>query len=724
MISSCLLGIRAWSTTFLTKFLILALTFVQGCQELQTLSIEEHLERAQLYQEQQDFEDSILELKVVLQGNPDHTKARLLLAKAQLALGDASSAECQLRRARKLGMSKQNVQIPLLHALILQNKYEEVLIESDTSLSKAPTETLLYLRGLASFGLGRFDDARAAFEQALHANPQAVDPLLGLAKVSLAENHLEEADGYLQPILNQRIEAWLLKGQLEMLSLNFKEAEQAFSRVLNKYEHYVPAKLGQIRSLLALGNTPAAMVKIEQTLKRSPQLAEAHYLKAISALLQDDLVVAQASAWEAVRLDQHHMPSIGVLGFVDHEMGHLEQAEANLSRYLRTYPEDTTARKTLAATRFKLGLTTGAIDALQSILEKNPDDPSTLMLLGTIYLANLESSAKDHPASTAAHAEANISVAQVRAILEGAVREQAGTEVADSKIPSAETGSKKCTNALKAIAYLSRKNHDKALEVIDHTLEKYPNDALILATAGMIYNAKGDTAQAFEKFKRAEELDPAGTDASLLLAQLAEDEKDSENACAHYFSILQTDSSNTRAIQGIQRLNCQALTAGNRLTKVSSKLAEAKAKRKVKANQLIKKFLSDIFDQSTRLTADFALNKRNARALLKIVTTPTHEERSELYRMLISKTSSSNHSLHGRAASNAGVSAQQTAYSSLQTLKLPPELQMVFNAINKVIGFLAKIKELIYNHPLITVLIGLLVIVIFELILRPRTRKI
>jgi tetratricopeptide (TPR) repeat protein len=85
-----------------------------------------------------------------------------------------------------------------------------VLIESDTSISEAPTETILYLRGLASFGLGRLDEARAAFEQALHANPEAVDPLLGLAKVSLAENRLEEADGYLQPILNQRIEACYL----------------------------------------------------------------------------------------------------------------------------------------------------------------------------------------------------------------------------------------------------------------------------------------------------------------------------------------------------------------------------------------------------------------------------------------------------------------------------------------------------------------------------------
>jgi putative PEP-CTERM system TPR-repeat lipoprotein len=724
MISTYLLGIRAWSSTFLTKFLLLTLTFVQGCQEIQILSIEEHLERAQRYQAQQKFEDSIIELKVVLQGNPDHTKARLLLAKAQLALGDASSAECQLKRARKLGMSKQNVQIPLLHALILQNKFEEVLIESDTSVSEAPTETLLYLRGLAFFGLGRLDDARAAFEQALHANSEAVDPLLGLAKVSLAENRLEEADGYLQPVLNQRIEAWLVKGQLEMLRLNFEEAEHAFRRVLNKYEHYVPAKLGQIRSLLALGNTPAAIDKIEQTLKRSPQLAEAHYLKAISALLQDDLVVAQASAWEALRLDQHHMPSIGVLGFVDHAMGHLEQAEANLSRYLRTYPEDTTARKALVATRLKLGLTAGAIDALQSILEKSPHDPSTLMLVGAIYLASLEGSAKDSTASTAAQAESNISVVQVRAILEGAVQEHTGTGVADSKIPAAETGSKKYADALKAIAYLSRKNHDKALEVIGQTSEKYPNDALILVTAGMIYNAKSDTALAYEKFKQAEELEPVGTDASLLLAQLAEDEKDSESACAHYFSILQTDSGNARAIQGIQRLNCQALTAGNRLTKASSKLTEAKLKRNVKANQFIKKFLLDIFDHSTRLTADFALNKRNASALLKIVATPTHEERSELYHMLLSKSSNLNHSLHGRAASNTGVSAQQTAYSNLQTLKLPPELQMVFNAINKVIGFLAKIKDLIYNHPLITVLVGLLFIVIFELIFHLRTRKI
>jgi Flp pilus assembly protein TadD len=47
--------------------------------------------------------------------------------------------------------------------------------------------------------------------------------------------------------------------------------------------------------------------------------------------------------------------------------------------------------------------------------------------------------------------------------------------------------------------------------MIEQTSEKYPNDALILATAGMIYNATGDIALAYETFKQTEELDPAGT---------------------------------------------------------------------------------------------------------------------------------------------------------------------------------------------------------------------
>ena len=89
----------AWTRTrlyiFSSIFLILLLATIQGCQEKQILSIEEHLERGQFYLEQQNFEASIIDLKIVLQGEPDHAEARLLLAKAQLALGDASSAETQ-----------------------------------------------------------------------------------------------------------------------------------------------------------------------------------------------------------------------------------------------------------------------------------------------------------------------------------------------------------------------------------------------------------------------------------------------------------------------------------------------------------------------------------------------------------------------------------------------------------------------------------------------------
>src|SRR3990167_9352632 len=79
----------------------LTLAAIAGCgapSDTQSL-----IAKAQEYRQKGDDMAAIIELKNLLQKNPDHAQARYLLGLAYLRAGDEASAEAELRRALKLG---------------------------------------------------------------------------------------------------------------------------------------------------------------------------------------------------------------------------------------------------------------------------------------------------------------------------------------------------------------------------------------------------------------------------------------------------------------------------------------------------------------------------------------------------------------------------------------------------------------------------------------------
>ena len=64
----------------------------------------------------------MIELKKVLQNNPDNRDARLLLGEVSLLTGEAAAAEKELRRAQELGIPREKLIIPLGRALLAQGQ--------------------------------------------------------------------------------------------------------------------------------------------------------------------------------------------------------------------------------------------------------------------------------------------------------------------------------------------------------------------------------------------------------------------------------------------------------------------------------------------------------------------------------------------------------------------------------------------------------------------------
>ena len=107
----------------------------------------------------------------------------------------ASSAETELRAALAHGISRERVQLPLAQALVLQNKAEALLKETDPGIISGHEAAVLHgLRARAHLMLGQSDQAEQEIGKALDIEPKSASSLLIMSQILQAKGKLAEAE--------------------------------------------------------------------------------------------------------------------------------------------------------------------------------------------------------------------------------------------------------------------------------------------------------------------------------------------------------------------------------------------------------------------------------------------------------------------------------------------------------------------------------------------------
>ena len=96
----------------ITGYLIALLIFIvsAGCDSKGDVA--SHLQKAQTYLGEKKYNESIIELKNVLQLDPNHQEARYLLGTIYIKVGNGQSAEKELNKALSLGVTQEKVKTP------------------------------------------------------------------------------------------------------------------------------------------------------------------------------------------------------------------------------------------------------------------------------------------------------------------------------------------------------------------------------------------------------------------------------------------------------------------------------------------------------------------------------------------------------------------------------------------------------------------------------------
>lgn len=504
-----------------------------------------------------DHKTAVIELKNLLEDDPNNAAARFELGKVLLDQRDMASAEKEFRRAREAGFSETQANIMIARALLGLREFQKLLDEIP-----APTDnsddaaTLLALRANASLGLDRKDDARRMSDRAIALSPNNADAILAQAHLAIADSNIENAQRAVQRAISadpKHVDSWLLRAGLARLMGNNDEARAAYDSLLKFDPNNLDALLSLADLDVAENKLAEARQHVNRALQARPNDLRARYASAAIDFRERNATSARDTLAQVLRAAPNYLPALMLGAQVEFALGNMQTAESHLNKVLAAAPGHPQATRLLAATQLRLNRPGDAERTLAPLLNRTPIHPAVLIIAGEIALAKREfGKASGYFDAAARLAPDN---ALVRTELGLARLAQGDTRgMADLQAASGmdEEGSR--ADSIIILTHLQQRRFDAAMASIDAMEKKLGVTPLSLNYRGAAFMGQNNLPQARASFNRALEMDPRFLPAAANLAQLDLRDKRPDAARQRFESILKLEPANLAAMLALAEI--------------------------------------------------------------------------------------------------------------------------------------------------------------------------
>ncbi|HEY5604478.1 MAG TPA: XrtA/PEP-CTERM system TPR-repeat protein PrsT [Gammaproteobacteria bacterium] len=561
------IGSRAMASQFTGRIavrgiLLLMALLLTACDSKEDVAA--HMQKAQTLQSEGKYRAAVIELKNVLQQDPDHREARYMLGTISVTIGDGLSAEKHLTKAESLGVAADRVQVPMIKALMLQGKYDEALNRMAVIDRNVPAETqseLLVLGGEVYLAKGDIGNAVNSFEAASKLNQKNATAILGLAKVSLVKGDLEKAESQVSAISESdenAVEMLLLKAELASKRQQLDEAERLYRRALDITEQRnlrnaeinVRGKLAFI--LLVNNKIDEASQQISHLQKAAPDNLFPKYLRGLVAYQKKEFDVALEYLQQVTSKAPDHMPSILLLGSVHYAKGNLEQANTYLTTFVNNVPTHIQARKLLGVVRLKMNRPGEAVEVLETAANSAQDDSALLALIGqaATYSGNTELGVDYLKKAKKAKPESSV----IRSELAKVYLRQGAYDSAIKELEAISGDDADQAKLLLVYTHLRKENFAGARATVKDMLTQKPASPAWWTVSGGVEMLAGNRLKARADFNKALEIQNDFIHARLNLAKMEIEDGRLDEAKSQFDKILSVDAKNISALMGMAQV--------------------------------------------------------------------------------------------------------------------------------------------------------------------------
>lgn len=538
---------------------LLATLLLVGCGEKKP---EAMLASAKEYLVKNDHKAAAIQLKNVLQKEPQLAEARFLLGKALLEGGDPTGAEVELRKARDLKYSADQVTPLLARTMLMLGQPQKVTDELATTELSTPEARADLLTSVGQAYLMQEKDSRAeaAYAAALVAQPAYAPALLGQARLQASRGDLPGAVALLDAALEKSPklhDALQLKGDMLATNGDSAGAMAAYRKVLEVKPEYLPAHSAIIRMLLADNKLDEAGKQIDLLKETAPNHPQTHYLQAMYAYQKKDYAAARDSILLHLKFYPESPLGLQLAGLIEYDVKAYPQAEAYLLKALPRTPPLSITRRVLIASYLRDSQPGKALGILEPVLDKIDKDSNMLALAGQVYLQNGQVDKAGQYFAKAATLDPKNAGKRTSLAMVNMLKGDSDVAFRDlEQVASGDTGTR--ADLALIAAHMQRREYDQALKAIAALEKKQPDNPLTHNLRGTTLLGKRDMAAARKSFEKALALNPAYFPAAANLASLDLADKKPDDARKRFEGVLAKDPKNVQALLAVADLRARA----------------------------------------------------------------------------------------------------------------------------------------------------------------------
>ena len=532
------------------------------------------------YLAKNDNKSAVIQIKNVLQSNPDQPEARYLLGSALLNSGDPVGAETELRKALDLKQPQDMVVPQLAKALLAQGHAKKLIDElARIELSQPSAKASLQMSLTSAYAMqGKPELSQNALNAALQAEPGNASALITQARQKAGLRDFDGAMAITESVIAKSpasYEAWKLKGDILLYAKNLpNDALAAYRKTIEIKPDYLAGHAAAITLLMQQGNLAEADKQIGQLKKSAPNHPQTLYLEAQSAFQKKDFKLARELVQQVLKAAPSNVLGLQLAGVVEFQLNSLPQAEIYLSQAMQAAPDLILARRALVLTHLRLGQPAKAMASLLPGLSRGTVDPELLSVAGEVYLQNGDAKKAEEYFTKAAQQNPKDAGKQTALALSHLMSGSSDTAFEELQGIAGSDAGTTADMALISVN-LRRQDFDKALKAIDGLEKKQPDKPLAAQLRGRTLLAKKDIAGARKNFERALAIDPSYFPAVASLAGLDMADNKPDEAKKRFEAVLTREPKNSQALLALAELAARSGAAKEEVSKLIGKAVSA-----------------------------------------------------------------------------------------------------------------------------------------------------
>ncbi|MEZ5682502.1 MAG: tetratricopeptide repeat protein [Erythrobacter sp.] len=468
-----------------------------------------------------DFRSARVSLISGLRDRPGDHEMRLLLARAQLALGDGEGAAATLEKLPQDLAQKPGVALVSGEAEVLRGRFDSA-IERVEGIETSAADRI---RALALIGLEKPDAAAEAFATGAARDKQDAGLLASYARFTLLQDEPDQAEALVGRALKldpRQVEAHLVRARIHEARNEVPAALADYERVLELHPRNYDGRIGKAATLVTLDRLDEARTLVAELSQEAPDDAQVAFLDARIAGKQGDWARVRAvlQPLEADLRQASAMP--GLYGQALLELKQPALAQGILEPAFKRQPGSRSLRVLVARARLATKDAAGALSVIRPLASRPDATPEELELAAQAAKASGSDSAKGFEQRIGRPSAEWIGGELAKA--DRALRNSQWRDAASYYETILSRTNRDNAMVLNNLAFAKQKlgQDEEALQLALRAAKLEPDNPSILDTAGWLLVRTGSKARGLEMLRRAARLDP---DNATITRHLAEAER-------------------------------------------------------------------------------------------------------------------------------------------------------------------------------------------------------